>query len=385
MPKPVTAIVVGAGPAGLAASRELTRAGVEHRVLEGGEQVGQTWARLYDSLVLHTGRHLSALPGLPLSSSLPMFVPRREFLDYLNRYAATFSLPIETGAEVASAVRDDGRWCVRLRSGPAVYTRHLIVATGIVANPHTPAISGRDRFGGRIIHSVEYRRPDAPELMKGKRILVVGAGNSAGEISVELARAGAEVSLAVRTGAVIVPRDVLGIPIQYLSVMLSPLPRAIVQRLTSIVGSLRGPRVLPPPGRAPCPKVPLIGLALAEALRAGKIRLCGGVETFTAGGALFDDGSELGFDEVILATGYRAAVGFLGGAIRLDACGFARRRDRVTSADRPDLYFVGHNYDTRGALFNIGRDARHAARVLTTRQRDTGRTSIETRPAPSER
>jgi cation diffusion facilitator CzcD-associated flavoprotein CzcO len=385
MPKPVTAIVVGAGPAGLATSRELTRAGVQHRVLEGGEQVGQTWARLYDSLVLHTGRHLSALPGLRLSSSLPIFVPRRDFLEYLHRYAATLRLPIETGAEVTSAARDDGQWCLRLRSGEAVYALHLIVATGIVANPYVPAIAGRDRFGGRLIHSVEYRRPDAPDLMNGKRILVVGAGNSAGEISVELARAGAEVSLAVRTGAVIVPRDVLGIPTQYLSVMLSPLPRAIVQRLTAIVGRLRGPRVMPPPGRTPCPKVPLIGLALAEALRAGRIRLRGGVEAFTSGGARFDDGSEQGFDEVILATGYRAAVGFLGGAIRLDACGFARRRDRVTSADRPGLYFVGHNYDARGALFNIARDARHAVRALTTRRCDTGRTSIETRPAPSER
>ncbi len=201
----------------------------------------------------------------------------------------------------------------------------------------------------------------------GRRVLVVGAGNSAAEISVESARAGADVSLAVRTGAVIVPRDMLGIPIQYLSVALSPLPVALVQRLTTVVGRLRGPRVLPLPPRTLCPKVPVIGLALASALRAGTIRLHGGVEAFTVPGARFHDGSEQPFDEVILATGYRAAVGFLGGVIRLDACGFARRRDRVTSADRPDLYFVGHNYDARGGLFNIARDARQAVRVLTNR------------------
>ncbi len=255
------AIVVGAGPAGLATSRELTRAGVEHRVLEGGDDIGHTWARLYDSLVLHTGRHLSALPGLPLPSTLPIFVPRREFLDYLHRYADTFRLPIETGAEVTSAARDDSRWRLSLRSGSVVCARHLIVATGIAANPYIPAIPDRDRFAGRLIHSVEYRRPDA---MNGRRVLVVGAGNSAAEISVELARAGADVSLAVRTGAVIVPRDLLGIPIQYLSVALSPLPVALVQRLTTVVGRLRGPRVLPLPPRTLCPKVPVIGLALAE-------------------------------------------------------------------------------------------------------------------------
>ncbi len=74
-------------------------------------------------------------------------------------------------------------------------------------------------------------------------------------------------------------------------------------------------------------------------------------------GARFCDGSEGDFDEIILATGYRAAIGFLGAAIRPDGCGFARRRGRVVSADRPDLYFVGHNYDARGGLFNIARDA----------------------------
>jgi putative flavoprotein involved in K+ transport len=376
------AVIVGAGPAGLATSRELTRAGVDHRVLEAGDQAGHTWARLYDSLVLHTGRHLSALPGLPLPSALPIFVPRRDFLDYLHRYADTFRLPIETGVEVTAAARADDRWRLRLRSGADVEARHLIVATGIVAQPHVPAIPDRDRFDGRVIHSVDYRRPDG---RSGKRILVVGAGNSASEIAVELAREGADVSLAVRTGAVIVPRDVLGIPIQYLSVVLSPLPRPLVQRLTTIVGGLRGPRVLPVPPRSPCPKVPVIGLALADALRAGTIRLFGGVDAFTATGVRFADGSERPFDEVILATGYRAAVGFLDGTIQVDACGFAKRRGRVTSADRPDLYFVGHNYDARGGLFNIARDARQAARVLTNRLRDTARTSTGTPPAPSER
>ena len=80
----------------------------------------------------------------------------------------------------------------------------------------------------------------------------------------------------------------------------------------------------------------------------------------------FDDASDAPFDTVILATGYRAAVSPLGPLIRVDQCGFARRRDRVASADQPDLYFVGHNYDTQGGLFNIGRDARIVARYLRT-------------------
>jgi putative flavoprotein involved in K+ transport len=100
------AVVVGAGPAGLATSYELTRAGIDHVVLERGDAIGHTWANLYDGLVLHTGKHLSALPGMPFPRSTPLFPTRSDFLGYLNRYARTFRLPIETGADVTSADRD---------------------------------------------------------------------------------------------------------------------------------------------------------------------------------------------------------------------------------------------------------------------------------------
>jgi cation diffusion facilitator CzcD-associated flavoprotein CzcO len=355
------AIVVGAGPAGLATSRELARAGVSHRVLERGSEVGHTWANLYDSLVLHTGRHLSSLPGLAFPSGTPLFPTRRIFLDYLHRYAETFRLPIETSADVATIERVGDDWDVRLYSGATFKARTLVVATGIVANPHVPDIPGRESFTGRVIHSVAYRRPEG---MSGRRVLVVGAGNSAGEISVELARHGAEVSLAVQSGASIVPRELLGIPIQYLSVLVSPLPRPAVQRVVATLGRLRGPRVLPPPAATPCPKVPLIGLALADALRGGAIRLRGGLTAFTPEGVRFRDGSEQPFDNVILATGYRAALGFLEGVVGVDPCGFASRRGRVVSLDHPGLVFVGHNYDARGGLYNISIDAPLAAREI---------------------
>jgi cation diffusion facilitator CzcD-associated flavoprotein CzcO len=353
------AIIIGAGPAGLATSRELMRAGIEHRVLERGDQLGYTWANLYDSLVLHTGRHLSKLPGLAIPASATLFPSRRDFLDYLHRYAERFRLPVDTGSDVTSVERKSDGWIVHLRNGAVLHTRMLVVATGIVANPFVPDIADRERFGGRVTHSVDYLRPDG---MKGRRVLVVGAGNSAGEISVELARAGAEVTVAVHTGARAVPRQLLGIPIQYFAVLVSPLPRSVFDRATAAVGKLsdlvRGPSPFPPPRPPTCPKVPLIGLGLVDAIRAGTIRLQGGLQAFTSNGVRFNGGSEQPFDEVILATGYKPAVGFLDGLIRVDRCGFAVRSDRVTSADQKDLYFVGHNYDTRGGLYNIAQDSR---------------------------
>jgi cation diffusion facilitator CzcD-associated flavoprotein CzcO len=358
------ALIVGAGPAGLAASRELGQR-VSHLVLERGDRIGQTWANLYDGLVLHTGKHLSALPGLAFPASTPLFPSRLDFLDYLRRYAETFRVPVETNAEVASLRRDNGEWIARTTQGRELRARTVVMATGIVSRPHLPDIAQRDRFRGRVLHSVEYRRPDE---YAGQRVLVVGIGNSSGEISVELAGAGAAVSVAVRSGARVVPRQILGIPVQYFAVAMSPLPRKAQQAVQSAVGRMsefvRG-AVLPRAVEGPCSNVPLIGLHFADAVRAGTIQLKPGVAEFTDGGVRFTDGSEEPFDVVILATGYRAAVGPLGELIRLDGCGFAARTNRVVSEDQPDLYFVGHNYDTRGGLRNIAQDARLAARLIT--------------------
>ena len=101
-----------------------------------------------------------------------------------------------------------------------------------------------------------------------------------------------------------------------------------------------------------------------DAVRAGAIHLKPGVAELTNRGVRFTDGSEEPFDVVILATGYRAAVGALGDMIRLDDCGFGARTSRVVSTDQPGLYFVGHNYDTRGGLRNIAQDARLTARLI---------------------
>jgi putative flavoprotein involved in K+ transport len=358
-------IVVGAGPAGLATSRELGRREIDHVVLERGEDLGHTWAHLYDSLVLHTGKHLSSLPGLAFPRTTRLFPSRRDFLHYLHEYARRFALPVRTHADVDTVERADGRWRVRTKGGGEITASVVVVATGIVSNPFVAPIPGRTRFAGRLLHSVEYRRPDAHA---GRRVLVIGAGNSAGEIAAELAAAGAHVTVAVRSGARVVPRELLGIPIQYLSVVISRFPRHLQQSIAAAMARAseltRGPAVLPPPAHTRCSDVPLIGFHLVDAIRAGVIRLRRGVSEFTPAGVRFHDGPDEPFDDVIMATGYRAAVGVLGNLIRTDSCGFALRTGRVTSADQPNLYFVGHNYDTRGGLRNIAQDARLVGKLI---------------------
>jgi cation diffusion facilitator CzcD-associated flavoprotein CzcO len=359
------ALVIGGGPAGLAVSFELQRFGAPHLVIERGDQPGYVWANLYDSLTLHTGRHMSSLPGRGFPRGTPLFPPRPNFVSYLHEYAAAQRLPIRTGVEARAVTRLGDRWRVDTTDG-VLDARRLAVATGIVSSPRRPVFPDEERFRGRILHSVDYRRP-AP--FKGRRVLVVGAGNSAGEIASELARAGVATSIAVRSGAHVVPRSLLGIPIQYLAYAAGALPAPLRRRLLAGLGAAirrrQGPPVLPTPGHGLLESIPLIGLELVNAIRRGEIPVYGGVGRFTAGGVVFAGGEEAAFDDVVLATGYRPALGFLGDLVRVDdRRGFAVRTDRVASADQRDLYFVGHNYDHTGGLFNIRRDAPVVARRI---------------------
>jgi cation diffusion facilitator CzcD-associated flavoprotein CzcO len=346
------AIVIGAGPAGLATSRELQVRGVEHVVLERGE-VAESWSRLYDSLTLHTGKHMSHLPGMRFPRGTPLFLSRDTFLAYLHEYRRRFALPIVTRVEVQSVSREGDGWRVDGRTA-----RALVVASGIISNPLTPRIAGMDAFRGTMRHSITYRRPDE---VRGKRVLVVGAGNSAGEIASELGREGIDTTIAIRSGANVVPLAILGIPIQYIAFAMRKLPRAARELLVGAMRLVMPAPVIPRSKQSPLDAIPLIGFRLVDAIREGKVKLRGDIETFTPAGARFKDGREEAFDEVLLATGFRAAMPFLGELVTRDQRGFATRKDRVVSVDQPDLYFVGHNYDSTGGLTNIRQDARLAA------------------------
>ncbi|MDP9195067.1 MAG: NAD(P)/FAD-dependent oxidoreductase [Acidobacteriota bacterium] len=363
IPRRLQAVVIGAGPAGLATSHELQKRGVEHVVIERGN-VAESWSRLYDSLTLHTGKHMSHLPGMRYPRGTKLFLSRDTFLEYLHEYRRRFALPIASGTEVTSLERSGDGWRVTA-NGETIAADAVVVASGIISNPRVPKIPGLEEFRGEVRHSITYRRPDE---VRGKRVLVVGAGNSAGEIASELGREGIDTTVAVRSGANVVPLQILGIPIQYLAWVIRSLPKpareVIVTAMRKVTELRNGPPVLPRPAVGPLDAIPLIGFRLVDAIRDGSVKLRGGVERMTPTGVQFADGSEEPFDVVLLATGFRAAIGFLGPLVRTDDRGFGMRRDRVVSVDQPNLYFVGHNYDATGGLTNIRRDAPLAAQAV---------------------
>lgn len=356
-------LVVGAGPAGLAAGYALTRAGHRVAILEQGACVGSAWNELYDSLRLHTGKHLSTLPGLAFPPDTQLFPTKSDFIRYLRAYAERGDLPIQFGCKVTRAARTERGWSLETSLGRFEAGR-LVLATGIIGNPTCPRWPGLESFRGTIVHSVRYRNPAS---WKGRRVLVVGTGNSGAEIAAELGRAGVATGVAVRNGAHVMPLLLLGVPIQYWSHVIERLPRPVRQALAKTVGVagrvLRGRPVIPRPPWSPLDRPPIIGFGLTDAIRSGQVTLYPEIRGFTERSVTFIDGREAPFDAVILATGFRAAVEFVEGRFATDARGFPAANG-VRCADLPGCFVIGHRYAAVGALANIRRDAALLAREM---------------------
>jgi threonine dehydrogenase-like Zn-dependent dehydrogenase len=197
-------IVVGAGQSGLAAAACLSLRGVRSLVLERDDCVGSLWRkRAYDCVRLHLAKKYCALPHAPHPGAAPTYLPRDDFIRYLDAYAARFGVRTRLRREVRAARYDAAaaRWeveAVDLAAGGAeerYVARFLVVAAGENDEKFVPEVPGMETFPGEVVHAAEYR---SPEGMAGKSVLVVGCGNSGMEIAYDLADAGAVTSIVVR-------------------------------------------------------------------------------------------------------------------------------------------------------------------------------------------
>ncbi|HZW73120.1 MAG TPA: NAD(P)/FAD-dependent oxidoreductase, partial [Caldimonas sp.] len=225
-------VVIGAGPAGLAVAATLADRGHRALVLEKASAVGASWRSHYARLHLHTVKSLSALPGMPFPAGQPKYVPRQGVVDYLDAYAARAAIAPRFGVEATAIVREGDGWRVETRSGDAVRARAVVVATGANERPNVAAIEGQDVFAGSVVHSREYRNA---ATFAGKRVLVVGMGNTGAEIALDLAEQGVATTLSVRSPVNVVLRDVLGRPTQKTSIVLGSLPRRLGDALASFL------------------------------------------------------------------------------------------------------------------------------------------------------
>jgi cation diffusion facilitator CzcD-associated flavoprotein CzcO len=206
-------LIVGAGPAGLACAARLTMGSVPYALLERDVCVASMWhRRTYRRLCLHLPKRYCELPLMPFPCSYPTYPTKQQFLAYIDEYMRTFGIRPFFRQEVIDAEHDGEYWCVRTKdviAGPIngggeesihssareYRSKWLIVATGENAEPVVPEIEGIHSFKGQVMHSSEYR---SGEAFQGKKVLVVGCGNSGMEVSLDLANHNVHTSIVVR-------------------------------------------------------------------------------------------------------------------------------------------------------------------------------------------
>jgi cation diffusion facilitator CzcD-associated flavoprotein CzcO len=375
----VDAIIVGAGPAGLACAATMRAADLNVTLLEKADTVGSAWRHHYDRLHLHTDRKHSGLPGMAMPRTYPLYPSRLQVIAYLESYAARFEIKPALGTEVLRLRREGTQWRADTARGP-VMAPITVVATGMASVPHRPSWPGMESYRGVLVHTSGYRNP-APFL--GKRVLVVGFGNSGGEVALDLAEAGVDVAIAVRGPVQILPRDLMGLPILTWAILYQHLPARLVDLINAPILRLalgpteklglrratKGPRrMIEEDGR-----VPLIDFGTLDKIRDGSIGIRGAIARFSGEGVVFDNGSNEAFGAVVLATGFRPNLGPLMADADgvLDQNGMPLATGRPTAA--PGLYFCGQIASSTGQLRAIGREAQRIAEFASRYLADTGR------------
>ncbi len=371
VPTRVPTLVIGAGPAGLAVAASLKQRGLSAVILEQSQQVGSAWRGHYDRLRLHTDKAHSALPGTPWPANAPRYPSRQQVVDYLEDYARTWGLQIRFGQSVTRAHREGKSWVVHC-GDRLWHSDTLVVAGGYNRHPHLPEWPGLNFYGGTVVHSGAYQNG---KPFSKQRVLVVGLGNSGGEIAVDLHEHGAQVSMAVRSAVNVIPKEIFGIPFLTFGISQQWMPPKLADALNApltrlLVGNLE-PLGLKRPAQGPITqirtqgKVPFIDTGTIGLMRAGHVAVRPGIRQFTPQGVVFTDGRAEDFDAVVLATGYRTGLSrwLEVSAGVLSPEGAPHCSGKPVAAE-PGLYFCGYHVSATGMLREIALEAEQIAKHL---------------------
>ncbi|MEV5551649.1 NAD(P)/FAD-dependent oxidoreductase [Streptomyces sp. NPDC052309] len=338
-------IVIGAGQSGLATAALAPRHGFARTlVLEAADQVGGSWPRYYDSLTLFSPARYSSLPGMRFPGDGDRYPTRDEVVNYLRAYARRLDADIRTSTTVTSVLPRDGAWVVRADDGAEFTAGTVVAATGAFRSPYTPDAPGREEFAGRSLHAADYR---SPEPFTGRRVVVVGGGNSAVQIAAELG-AVAETTLASRRPIGWVKQRPLGRDVHWwfkrTGFDIAPLSRLLEKVPVSVLDDGR----------------------YRTALDAHDVERREMFTRLTPDGVVWADGPKEAVDAIIWATGYRLTYPYLSGSGALHADG--RPRHHCGIATVPGLGFVGIEFQrsfSSNTLRGVGRDAAHVLSRLS--------------------
>ena len=362
-----TVLIVGASFSGLATAACLIRRKIPYSIIEKESTVGAPWRHHYDRLHLHTNKRLSGLPYHGWDAAAPRYPSRLEVIRYLEDYQRAFDIQPHFQTEAISIRRLEDRWIAETNRG-SFESRFVVMATGPYGKPRAIAFTGQESFPGRLLHSYDYI---TGADFRGQRVLVVGFGNSACEIAIDLVEQGATASMAVRSPVNVIPRDILGMPVVELSLLLRYLPPRLADRIAGplvrgVIGDV-AQLGLQPMSYGPIEqivkdgKAPVLDIGVVKLIRQGKIRIYPGVERIEAETVRFANGHTANFDVIVTAIGYTRNGAEIVDVARDRFEDLRLQIGRQRHFGENGLYFCGYWISPTGQIREIARDAKKIA------------------------
>ena len=348
-------IIIGAGPAGLAAAHALAKRNIDYLILEKGSNVASALRRVDPEMRLLSPKSLSMMPGMHPEPEAPTYLPFSVLVHELERYQQQHQLNVTFDCTVLAIRKDSRRFSVRYRASDSeeheLRGSYVINATGIISHPRLP--DNLNLAAGRWRHSIDTR---AEDLTAARRLLVVGGGASAAEVLenwLRVKQEGAQAWLSLRSKLRALPHWILGIDVHYFAWFPEHTP-------TGLFG-----------WRAGRLTEPMTGRAVVKAIRKGLIKRAPAVRSYQNGNVEFEDGQRLEPDLIVFATGFDYASEHLEEVVDLDPDGRPLVRN-CESTRAPGLFLLGFRFGRTFAspyLRGIARDSEYIAERIAREKR----------------
>ena len=392
--------VIGGGACGLASAQVLKERGIPFDVYEQGSDIGGQWrfrndsgtSAVYDSIELNSSRDLSGFPKYPMPKSYPLFPGHPQMLDYLARYTDHFGLRehISFRTRVTSVVKSasGSGYDVTLNGERTIHYSHVMVANGFHWDPKWPEPMYEGEFTGDQLHSKDYKTADG---LRGRRVLVVGFGNTACDVATELSTVADKVYSSARRGFWITPKYIFGKPADEVNLPFAKYVPPTMQSisLTVMLWMMQG-RIskygLLSPGHLALRTHPATCEGYLPAIKAGRITVKPGIERFDGGRRVrFADGTVEEIDTILWCTGFKFTFPFLPPELTPVMTGPMRLFRRVVMPGHDGLYFMGFA-KTLSAITPVAEgQAEWVADLIEGRTRLPERTKLEAEIAADER